>query len=378
VQLMQRIGRNTGGIHPASFISSAPGRAQAEAWLVLRGKSMLAQAGELFAILHDVLSGARLDDRERLRQMALDEKSSVESGMARGGHSVVNTRLRAHFDEAGWAKEQMGGVSYLFFLRGLLEQIDKDWPAVQQRLEEIREALLNRAGLLANVTVDAAGWQQVRPQLDDFIAGLPAGAARLEKWQPGVLPEVEGLALPSQVNFVGKAGNLFAGGYRLDGSNLAVMNYLNATWLWEKVRVQGGAYGGFCSFDQYSGVLSYLSYRDPNLLDTLAIYDQTAGFLRELELSESELTKSIIGAVGELDAYQLPDAKGYTAMLRHLLGISDEWRQTYREQLLGTRAEDFHALAEAFEGQVAALGSAEALQAVEKEKAGWMSIRQVL
>ena len=83
--------------------------------------------------------------------------------------------------------------------------------------------------------------------------------------------------------------------------------YLRSTWLWGRIRVQGGAYGGFCSFDRRSGTLSFLSYRDPNLLGTLANYDGACRFLRQAELSEQELTRSIIGAIGELDAYELPD-----------------------------------------------------------------------
>ena len=383
VQLLQRIGRSTGGIHPSTLISAAPGRTQAAARLFLRGKVMLPQAPELFSILRDILGGARLDDRERFRQMALEEKASMESGLARAGHRLVNTRLRAHFSEAGWASEQTGGVNYLFFLRGLLEQIDQDWPAVQQRLEEIRARLVNQAGLVANVTLDSAGWAQIQPLLTDFLAGLPAGEALQEAWQVEALPAAEGLAIPSQVNFVGKAGNLYEAGYKLDGSILAIQNYLGTTWMWEKVRVQGGAYGGYFVFDHNSGVLSYLSYRDPNLLDTLSIYDQTPAFLRGLDLPESELTKSVIGAIGELDAYLLPDAKGYTALVRHLVGVTDEWRQAFREQLLDTSPADFHALADALEavasqGKVAVIGSAEALKAANQQRDGWIKIQQVL
>ncbi len=383
VQLLQRIGASTGGIRATTFISAAPGRPKAEAWLFLRAKSMLPQTGELLAILGDVLSGAHLEDRERIRQMVLEEKASLEGGLARGGHRMINTRLRASFDEAGWANDQMGGIGYLFFLRGLLEQIDSDWPAVQQRFEAIRARLLNRSGLIANVTLEEAGWQQVRPAIDAFIAGLPQGAAQLADWQLSSLPAAEGLAMPSQVNFVGKAANIYQSGYQLDGSMLAILNYLNATWFWEKVRVQGGAYGGFAVFDPYSGVMSLLSYRDPNLLETLSLYDQTAQFLRDLRLPAEELSRSIIGAIGELDAYLLPDAKGYTALVRHLIGIDDDWRRAYREQLLDATAADFNHLAEALQslaenGRVAVLGSAEALKAANQQREGFLEIKQVL
>ena len=128
-----------------------------------------------------------------------------------------------------------------------------------------------------------------------------------------------------------------------------IANYLRLAWLWEKVRVQGGAYGGNCSFDRRSGLFSFTSYRDPNLLQTLDIFDQTARFLRETPVSDSELTKSIIGVIGQLDDYMLPDAKGYASMVRHLLGESDEFRQQMRDEVLATTAQDFRRFADALE-----------------------------
>ena len=104
---------------------------------------------------------------------------------------------------------------------------------------------------------------------------------------------------------------------------------------------QGGAYGGFCSFDMDSGVYSFLSYRDPNLRQTLENYDRTGDFLRNLELSDAELVKSIIGSIGSIDGYQLPDAKGFTSLQRHLIGRTDAARQQYRDEVLSTTAVDF-------------------------------------
>jgi hypothetical protein len=383
VQLVQRIGRNTGGIHSQLFLSSAPERKQAESWLFLRGKAMAAQTGELLAILGEVLRAAHLDDRERFRQMLLEEKASLESGLVRAGHRVVNTRIKSRIDEGGWAGDQTGGVGQLFFLRELAQRVDQDWPSVQAALETIRARLLNQSGMVCNVTLDGENYGRVEAGLVDFLNSLPAADLELAEWPAPGGPAAEALTIPSQVNFVGKGESLFAHGYSLHGSILAIMNYLNSTFIWEKVRVQGGAYGGFAAFDQYSGILSFLSYRDPNLTATLDVYDRTAEFLRTLELSDSELTKSIIGAIGDLDAYQLPDAKGFTSLARRLLGVDDERRQRFRTELLGTSVADFHRLGDAMEGlagsgKVVLLGSAAAVQAAAESRPGWLEVKQVL
>jgi Zn-dependent M16 (insulinase) family peptidase len=240
--------------------------------------------------------------------------------------------------------------------------------------------------MLANVTLDQAGWDRFRPKLGEFIEGLPqAGSARVA-WTPDKGQAFEGLTIPAQVNYVGKGANLYRLGYDLDGSILVITKYLRATWLWERIRVQGGAYGGFILFDQRSGVLSFLSYRDPNLLATLENYNRTSSFLRQLDasrLNRAELTKTIIGTIGELDAYQLPDAKGFTSMARFLAGESDENRQRIRDQVLETSLEDFQAFAVTLDqvneaGLVVVLGSQAAIEEANRQRPGWLQVQKVL
>jgi Zn-dependent M16 (insulinase) family peptidase len=367
VQLLQRIGTNTGGIRPSTLTSARRNSDNGIAWLFLRGKAMLAQADELLAILKDVLCGANLHDRDRFRQMALEEKARLESRLVAAGHAIVNGRLRARFNEADWAAEQMGGVSYLFFLRQLAQQIDSDWPSVLKILEAIRTTLLTGPNALANVTVDAASWQALQPQISDFLASLPSNKSAEQTWKISPFAGVEGLTIPSQVNFVGKGTDLYKLGYELNGSTFVVNQHLNGTWLWEKIRVLGGAYGGFSTFDSQSGVFNFLSYRDPNLAQTLQNYDLTAQFLLSLELDDAEITKAIIGTIGDMDAYLLPDAKGFTSMRWHLLGTTDQERQKLRDEVLNTSIEDFHAFGRVLDkvkerGEVVALGSDEAIQ----------------
>lgn len=381
VRLSQRIGRKTGGISHGAFTSAVHGRDQSVNYLFLRGKATKDQTQDLLDILRDVLLTVNLDNPGRFRQMVLQTKAGQETGLIPGGHSVVNTRLRGHFDEAGWVKEQMGGVSHLFTLRRLAREIEEEWGAVLARLEEIRELLINRNGMVANVTLDAENWVVFEPQLRAFIDQIPARPPQPADWEWETAVFHEGLTIPAQVNYVGKGANLYELGYELDGSISVINNTLRMTYLWEKIRVQGGAYGAFNAFDKRSGVYSFLSYRDPNLIATLDHYDRAADFLRRVDLTEDELTKGIIGAISNIDAYRLPDAKGYTSMIWHLLGESDESRQQYREQVLSTTEADFRAFAEVLaeatgQGQVVVLGSAEAITAVNDDD--WLEITKVM
>ena len=120
-----------------------------------------------------------------------------------------------------------------------------------------------------------SGLAPLRAGVASFLAALPSSPSAQSAWRVGDGPTSEALTIPASVNYVGKGANLYRLGLRPSGAALVVVKYLRTTWLWEKVRVQGGAYGGFCVLDHRSGNFTFLSYRDPNLLETLDIYDQT-------------------------------------------------------------------------------------------------------
>ena len=383
VALTQRISRKTGGIHPQTFTSTVRGKGPSTAWIFLRCKAMRDQTEALMHILYDVLSSARFDNKARFHQMLLEEKARVEEMLVPKGHQVVNLRLRAHFGEAMGAAEQMNGISYLFFLRQLAERIDGDWPKVLQVLENMRRRLLNRKRAIVNVTVDEPNWILFEPQVKDLLNALPQNDDHAETWSLETPRPFEGMTIPSQINYVGKGANLYDLGYRFHGSALVITRYLRNGWLWDRVRVQGGAYGAFCNLDRLSGVLTFVSYRDPNLMGTLEVFDNTARYLRDLSLSREELNKAVIGAIGDLDAHMLPDAKGYVSLLRHLNGDDDDLRQKMREEILHTNGSHFKAFADILslvkqKGIVKILGSPAALEDVKKAHPGWLEIFSVL
>jgi Zn-dependent M16 (insulinase) family peptidase len=212
---------------------------------------------------------------------------------------------------------------------------------------------------------------------------LPQHDQQSAVWQPGAAPTAEGLTIPAQVNYVGKGANLYDLGFKPHGSINVIRKYLGTTYIWEKIRVQGGAYGGFISFDLFSGSFNYISYRDPNLIQTLQNYDGTANFLRKIDLSGSELVKSIIGTIGDMDGFQLPDSKGFTSMARYLTGYDDEIRQQIRDQILSTTAQDFKTLADVLDkvsekGVVAILGSVDAISEANQDQDDFLTVKTVL
>ena len=383
VALTQRISGRTGGVRAYPFSSNINDSKESSTWLFVSGKAMYNEVEDLINIFRDILLTVKLDNKERFRQMVMEEKARMEQKMIPAGHQMVNLRLKSHFSESHRISEQMGGISYLFFLRELSHAVEKDWPGILSTLQEIHTILVNRKTMLANITVDQSGWTLLQPLLNGLLKTVPEAPIPQSDWLSGKDPVSEGLTIPSQVNYVGKGSTIYNAPYRFHGSALVITRYIRNGWLWDQIRVQGGAYGAFCMLDRLSGVLTFVSYRDPNLLKTVETFDGTARFLREITMTREELTKSIIGAIGDMDSYMLPDAKGFASMIRYLIGHTDDHRQQIREEILATTEKDFRAMAPALEevkknGIVKILGSPTTMEEAVKEKPGWLETVKVI
>jgi len=382
VSLTQRIGRSTGGVAQHRGLSSRQGDAGSAAWFFLSGKAVPDKIDEMLAIMGDVLLDARLDNRERFKQMALEEKAGFEARMIPAGNSIVDTRLKSSLTEASWISEQMGGVSYLMFLRELVARIESDWDSVESALKRMRDTLFNRGRMVVNVTADGALWGRAKGEIEGFLGTLPDAKHEFADWSVDFAPKSEGLIIPVQVNYVGKGANLKALGFELTGASSVALKFLNTTYMWDKIRVQGGAYGGSARFDLTSGNFSFLSYRDPNLLKTLDAYDGAAKALHAA-IGANDLTRSIIGVIGDVDGYEFPDAKGYSSMWRQLTGTTDDLRQQRRDEILSTSAADFKAMAEAVDavrqhGHVVVLGGEAAISKANETRAGLLDVTKVM
>ncbi|CAK7329858.1 unnamed protein product [Dovyalis caffra] len=385
VQLNQLIGRKTGGISVYPFTSSVRGREDPCSHIIARGKAMAGRVEDLFNLVNCVLQEVQFTDQQRFKQFVSQSKARMENRLRGSGHGIAAARMDAKLNVAGWISEQMGGVSYLEFLQALEERVDQDWAGVSSSLEEIRTSLLSKNGCLINMTADGKNLTNSEKYVSKFLDLLPSSKSSVEAaaWNARLSPGNEAIVIPTQVNYVGKAANIYDTGYQLNGSAYVISKHISNTWLWDRVRVSGGAYGGFCDFDTHSGVFSFLSYRDPNLLKTLDVYDGTGAFLRELEMDHDTLSKAIIGTIGDVDSYQLPDAKGYSSLLRYLLGITEEERKKRREEILSTSLKDFKEFGEVIQavkdkGVSVAVASPEDVDAANKDRSNYFNVKRAL
>jgi len=376
VNLTRRIGMHTGGISASTICMNKKGSAEPRSYLMMRGKAMSTQLPDLVGLMQEIALTVKFDNKERFVQLASQARSSAQSGLISSGHIVASAQLAAQTTQAGWLNAHWGGLSQYEYLTQLLAEIETGgWENVHRRLIALQESIFNKvACTVVNITSDAQNLDAAQTTLTSFTSSLPANPeSRSATLSLALGRRAQAIIVPTQVNYVGKGGNLYHGAdYQYHGSALVISKFLGATFLWDHVRVSGGAYGGFCRFDPRSGDFRYLSYRDPNLGKTLEIYDGAAAFLKNVELGEDELAKAIIGCIGDVDSYMLPDAKGYQSMLRHLLEEDDEYRQKVRDEILSTTVGDFRNFASSLEAIVkdagiCVVGSKEACEAAQAE-----------
>ncbi len=370
--LNMTISCKTGGMDSGVLLlTHAEGR-EPVSRMLLEGKVAPDKVEELFALMREVLNDRSFDHKERFSRMVLEEKARLEHGLIPSGHSVVSSRLRGRLSRTGYLGELTGGVSYLLFIRELVEKIEKDWKGVLKSLEVLADEIFCSSRLCMNVTALDEQKTALMDMCSGFAASLPAGSPAVPLAADLLAgPRAEAFIVPAQVNYVGKGINLCDHGYKWHGSSLVIMKQLRTGYLWEKVRVQGGAYGAMCSFDRMNGSFVLVSYRDPNILPTLAVYDGAADYLRRARFSQSDLNAAIVGAIGEIDSYMLPDAKGSASFARHLIGDTEQARQKMRDEALSTTADHFRQFGEALadyaaKGAIAALGGQALARAAEE------------
>jgi len=380
----RRIDAQTGGLSAGPQTLPTPGRSgcgftvgerdSMSAYWMVTGKATTEKAGALFGLAAEMLTDIELDNRNRVVEILTQALSSMQSSVVSSA-AAATSLLQARLTLAGQLDEAMEGLSVMATYRHALDQARDDWPSLLARLERMREAIVSQAdGAIVNLSADAPSMAAALKHVPALLDGLPCAESTspFSRWayvptESGLLvPTHQGLQVPTQVNYVAKCGAIYAPGEQVSGATSVISRYLGTSYLWDQVRVQGGAYGCSLGFSQIDGIATYSSYRDPNVARTLGTYDTTGDYLRTNRLSAADLSKAIIGAVGALDAPQSVYGKGSMALRRHMLGVTLEDRQVWRDQVLGTTADDFVNFAERLDklidsGSVAVVASESAI-----------------
>ncbi|MDQ7032468.1 MAG: insulinase family protein [Desulfonauticus sp.] len=349
IELNMDVSRHTGGIRSVTLADAHVDSGRAFALLWFKSKVLLPKMHFLLDIFKEILTEFRFESAKRLKEILLEEKAGLEASFVPSGHGVVLGRLKAFCEPKGVLEEFLSGVEYYLGLKRILQKLEQNSEEVLVKFQNLAQKVFIQNNLLLHVTTSQNNLDKIKNSLLSLKACLNSGQPLENVQDFAFTPKNEGLLVSSQVNYVGRAYKLEA---EFTGSALVVSRFLRTGYLWEQVRVKGGAYGALGYFDVFAQEAYFCSYRDPNHLDTLAVYDGIGPFLQNLQLTPKDIERLIIAAIGELERHKLPDVKGFEAMLWELKGLDLEKRQKIKDQILQTRLADFQHMGELFQNKV--------------------------
>ncbi|MCI8566573.1 MAG: insulinase family protein [Lachnospiraceae bacterium] len=314
-------------------------------------------------LIREMLKDTVFEDEKRLREIVAENKSRAQMRLMSAGHSAAVLRATSYFSQTAQIGEQTGGIGYYKYLEDLDAHFDEKKDETIARLKKLTQQLFTADRLLVSYTADEEGFAGLKQELPGFVKELYAGGWPAVKRELPREKKNEGFLSSSGVQYVAQCGNYKTGGFAYTGALRILKVMLSYDYLWIQLRVKGGAYGCMSGFAR-TGDSYFVSYRDPHLKNTLAVYQGIPAYLRGFEADEREMTKYIIGTISEMDTPLNPSARGGRSLSAWLCHLTEEQLQKERRQVLTAQPEDIRALAPLMEAilredSVCVVGSAQ-------------------
>jgi Zn-dependent M16 (insulinase) family peptidase len=310
----------------------------------VNGKGLYSQISHLFAMTKEIIFHSHITDKERLREIISQMKNNLQQRNNQAGHAAAANRALSYFSESAFVKEKMEGIDFYEFVKDLEENFEERYEELAEELNRVRRMIFNKKNLMISYTADELPGELLEQEL------LSLYGMFYEKEEESVcekiLPVVknEGFKTSSKVQYVAKAGNFLRKGFSYSGALKVLHMIFSYEYLWQNIRVKGGAYGCMCGFTRL-GNAYFTSYRDPNLSGTLDVYKKAWEFVEKFDADDRDMTKFIIGAIGNLDAPVDAMTKGMQMFRAWLMGVDTELVQKERDELLLTNQETIRSLA---------------------------------
>ena len=294
-------------------------------------------------ILDEIINHSVFDDKKRIKGLIKALKINYESMFINGGNILAIERTLSYLSDSGKYAD-LGYLPYYNFICDLDNNFEAKFEDIIENLNLVKDIVFNKEGLVVSYTGDEKYYADFVYNLDGFGKKINDKIFPIQKYKFDFSKKNEAFVIPSQVQYVVKAGSFKNTGFSYNGKMKVVENILNSDYLWKELRVKGGAYGGTMSFTNYE-VLFY-SYRDPNLKETLKTFDGAVNFLKNFKASDKEMTNYIIGTIGSMDNLIGPYYKGIIGDNMYFSGTTQEDIQKLRDEVLATTAEDIRNFAD--------------------------------
>ncbi len=372
-KMATRISLGTGGVGASSVCATTTGTEDDLLFRgFLHGKVLHDRIDNLFEIFEDILLRPHLDEQKLVKDILFEMRNDMNASIVRSGHSFAGERAGSELVRSRYIGEIMDGVTQLRFLNEIVR--NGDIGEVCRNLRRLHEIIVDGGTVTVSITTDTP--DPVIKRVGTIVDKLPkAGRAPAEiPFSPRSGAAATAIEINSSVNYVAKVWRVpplrpeAVGAFRLLARNLST------GYLWEKVRVEGGAYGGMASSSGAHPLFTCASYRDPNVRSTLEHFENGLRLVAG-KLPADEVDQSIIGAIGKIDSPRTPHAKGLGESMARMSGRSPEFRQQMREAVLGATPQSLAKIAQSLldtkDMVTAVIGSGAAFDKAEKEGVAW-------
>lgn len=299
-------------------------------------------------LMEQMLLSSDFTDTKRLGELVAQIKARLQANLNSSGHLVAAMRSMSSFSRYALYQDELKGVAFYRSICRIEKELSESPKSVSDKLAAIAKKLFARNRMLISFTGNNEAYGNAKPSLEKVIAGFDKMSAVGNQAEVHFNTAKEAFIDASQIQYVAKTGDFICEGYEYTGALRLLRIILSYDYLWINVRVKGGAYGCMNTFLR-SGESYFVSYRDPNLSDTLDVYDRIPEYIKSFSPDERDMTKYIIGTFSALDTPMNPEAKGSRSLSAYLEGITYEQIQKERNEILNAQPEDIRRLADLVE-----------------------------
>ena len=299
-------------------------------------------------LMEQMLLTSDFTDTKRLGELVAQIKARLQANLSSSGHLVAAMRSMSSFSRYALYQDELKGIAFYRSICRIEKELSESPKSVSDKLAAIARKLFARNRMLISFTGNNEAYANAKPSLEKVIAGFNKMSAVGDQAEVHFNTAKEAFIDASQIQYVAKTGDFICEGYEYTGALRLLRVILSYDYLWINVRVKGGAYGCMNTFLR-SGESYFVSYRDPNLSDTLDVYDRIPEYIKSFSPDERDMTKYIIGTFSALDTPMNPEAKGSRSLSAYLEGITYEQIQKERNEILNAQPEDIRRLADLVE-----------------------------
>lgn len=299
-------------------------------------------------LMEQMLLSSDFTDTKRLGEIVAQIKARLQANLSSSGHLVAAMRSMSSFSRYALYQDELKGIAFYRSICRIEKELFESPESVSDKLAAIAKKLFARNRMLISFTGNSEAYGNAKLLLEKVIAGFNKMSAIGNQAEVHFNTAKEAFIDASQIQYVAKTGDFICEGYEYTGALRLLRIILSYDYLWINVRVKGGAYGCMNTFLR-SGESYFVSYRDPNLSDTLDVYDRIPEYIKSFSPDERDMTKYIIGTFSALDTPMNPEAKGSRSLSAYLEGITYEQIQKERNEILNAQPEDIRRLADLVE-----------------------------